>query len=246
MCIRDSFNKTDCNGQAHHLFSELDSGNVVIMEFFHTCGSCITAANDMKPMIQNLVAQYGNKVRFYVAPEDDSETCTGVQAWVSTNGFSSIAVPFDSGGTQSSYYGQGGMPTIAVAAGNTHQLLYLASSNTASGFVTSDTAIIGTAIRNFLDTTFAGIQNVNSAFSIAVFPNPIADNFAISIEVKEPGMLKLELTNIAGQKVAELTEENIQTGIWRRNFPISLSNGIYLVKGEFNQKTFSKTITVQQ
>jgi len=240
------FNTADCNGNMHHLFSELDSGNVVIMEFFHTCVACISAANDMKPMIQNLVAQYGNKVRFYVAPEDDSETCTSVQNWVSTNGFSSIAVPFDSGGTQSSYYGQGGMPTIAVAAGNTHQLLYLASSNTSSGFGTSDTAIIGTAIRNFLDTTFAGIQNMSSAFSIAVFPNPITDNFAISIEVKEPGMLKLELTNIAGQKVVELTEEKIQAGVWSRNFPVFIPIGIYLIKGQFNQKMFSETITVQQ
>lgn len=238
------FTKADCNGQMHHLFSELDSGNVVIMEFFHTCGACIDAANDMKPMIQNLVAKYGNKVHFYVAPEDDEDSCVNVINWVGSNGFSSIAVPFDSGGAQSSYYGQGGMPTIAVAAGNTHQLLYLASSNTANGFMPTDTALIGAAIRNFFEPT--GIPNINSSVSTSIFPNPVANNFVISIQTKEPGTLKLELADIEGHKVAELMEEKLNAGKFEKTIPVSnIPDGIYFIKGTFNESVFSEKIIIQ-
>ena len=238
------FTKTDCYGKTHHLYSELDSDNVVIMEFFHTCHPCIAAATDMKPMFENLVAKYGNKVRFYVAPEDDEESCTGVVNWVNSNGFSSIAVPFDSGGAQSSYYGQGGMPTIAVAAGNSHKLLYLASSNTASGFVATDTALISAAIRNFFELT--GIQDINLAISTSIFPNPVASNFIITLQVKEVGRLKLDLTDINGRKITELMEENLRAGNYEKTITVNnIPGGIYFIKGIFNESVVTKKIVIQ-
>ena len=238
------FTMNDCNGQMYNLFTELNMEHAVIMEFFHTCPSCAAAANDIKPMYQSLVAQYGNKVRFIVTPEDDTYNCTSVVNWVSTNGLSGVVTPFDSGGVQTAYYGGLGMPTIAVAAGSTHKLLYLANAATAS-FATSDTGLIGTAIRNFLDSTFAGIGSIDMNISAVVYPNPVGNNLSVSIEVKEPGTLQLEITNVTGDKVAELTEEQIQSGIWKRSFPVSLSNGTYFINGSINENAFSKKITVK-
>lgn len=237
------FTMNDCNSVMHNLYSELDPGNVIIMEFFHTCPSCAAAANDLKAMYQDLTATYGTtKVRFYVTPYDDGYNCTSVLNWVNTNGLSSVVVPFDSGGVQTAYYGGMGMPTIVVAAGSTHKLLYLC--NQTVPFYTSDTTLIGTAIRNFLDSTYAGVSNIQSNVSISIFPNPTTDELTISIEAKEAGMLKLELANITGDKVAGLTEEKIQTGVWKKNFPISLSNGIYFIKGSLNEKPFQEKVTV--
>ncbi len=240
------FNTADCNGNMHHLFSELDSGNVVIMEFFHTCPSCVSAANDILPMYQDLVSQYGNKVRFFVTPEDDSYPCSSVLNWISINSLTSV-IPFDSGSVQTAYYGGSGMPTIAVAAGSSHQLLFLVNSSTAS-FATSDTGIIGTAVRNFLDTTFAGIKNCNSAtIATTIFPNPVNENFTIKIENKNSGSLKLELTTLSGQRIILLSEEKIPSGTWSKNFSASsLSAGIYLIKGRVNDQSFSETITIQR
>ena len=117
------FTKKDCNtGASHNLFSELNSGKAIIMEFFHTCISCSNAAKDIKPMYQNLVLKYGNKVLFYVMPEDDSYTCSDVLNWVNTNGLSSVVIPLDSGSVQTAYYGGMAMPSIAVVAGSAHQL----------------------------------------------------------------------------------------------------------------------------
>lgn len=237
------FTMNDCNGNTHHLFSELDSNNVVIMEFFHTCPSCVQAAADMKPMIQSIKAKHGNKLRFFVTPEDDTYPCSSVLNWMNSNGFAGLVTPFDSGSVQCAYYGGLGMPTIAVAAGSQHKLLYLA--NASIGFTTSDTTLIGNAIRNFLDSTFAGMDDIPSNASINLYPNPVSSKFELSIEAKESGVLKLGIANMAGQTVADLAEEKLQAGAWSRGFSISLPDGIYFVQGTFNGRSLRKKITVQ-
>jgi hypothetical protein len=239
------FTKKDCNGKMHHLFSELDSGNVIIMEFFHTCASCIDAPNGLKPMYQKLVAKYGNKVRFYgTASEDDaSRDCSYAIKWITNNGFASMIVPFDSGAVQTAYYGGQGMPTLAIAAGRKHKLLYLVNGSNGS-FTPSDTGIISIAIRHFLDSAFLAVPTLASNVSVNIFPNPLTNNLSITIETKEAGALKLELTSITGQKIATLTEEKIQLGTWAKNFPLSLSSGVYFIKGILNEKSFQEKITV--
>ncbi len=237
------FTMTDCNGQMRNLYTTLDSQNVVILEFFHTCPSCASAADDIKPVYQKLTSQYGNKVRFYAFPEDDTYPCSSVLNWVNSNGFSSMIVPFDSGGFQTAYYGGMGMPTIAVVAGSAHKILYLANQTVA--YTTSDTATIHSAIRGFLDSTFDGVHNINTNVSIDVFPKPVKDNFIVNIDSKESGTLQMEITNISGQKIRGLTEEKIQAGNWNRSFPVSLSSGVYFIKGSLNGKIFQKEITIQ-
>lgn len=234
------FTMNDCNGQMHNLYSELDGGNVVIMEFFMlSCSGCIDAANDMEPMHQSLVSQYGSsKVRFYQTAFNNSYTCSSINNWVNSNGF--LSVPFDSGAAQVAYYGGMGMPTIAVAAGNTHKLLFLSV-----GFSPSDTTTMGAAIRNFLDSTLAGVEDINATVSVSVLPNPASENFAVSLNIKEAGMLKLELTNIMGQRMTELTEEKVQTGTWNRNFTALLPNGVYFIKGSINEKPFYEKISIR-
>ena len=238
------FTKKDCNGKTHNLFSELDSGNAIIIEFFHTCLPCKDAAQAMMPMYQKLRTSYGNKVRFFGIPEDDSYDCSQVLNWVSVNGLISMVTPFDSGSVQAAYYGGMGMPTVAVVAGSGHKILYLVNATTAS-FATSDTTIIGSKIRNFLDSTFAGIPVISSTVFVNIFPNPAATFLAISVETNQAGTLSLEITTITGDKVAGLTEEKIQAGMWSKNFPVSLSNGVYFITGSLNQRKINQRFTVQ-
>lgn len=236
------FTMDDCNGQIHNLYSELDSGNVVILEFFMlSCGSCIDAGDVLEVMHNDLNAQYGgNKVRFYHFGYSNGYNCTDIKNWVSTNGYSST--PFDSGAYQVAYYGGMGMPTIAVVAGSAHEVLF-----TNVGFSTSDTTIIASEIRSFLGSN-SKIKKVNSSsFSLATFPNPITENLTISFQTKESGILILELTNVMGQKIRDLTTEKIKAGSWKHSFSIDdLANGNYFIRGRFNDEVFSEKITIQQ
>ncbi len=236
--VATDFTMNDCNGKMHNLFSELDSGNVVIMEFFMTsCQSCIDAGKDMKPMHQSLVNQYGNKVRFFQTGFNNTYSCATVLNWINTNNF--ISVPFDSGAYQVAYYGGMGMPTIAIAAGNTHKLLFLNV-----GFNTSDTTIMGIEIRNFLDSVYAGVNNINTVVESSVFPNPASEQISISLNSKESGILKLELLNSIGALVSDLTVENIYAGYWKKTFTLPPTSGVYFVRGSINNKSFYKKFSL--
>ena len=60
------FNRIDCNGNSHHLYSELDSNNVVILEFIMlACNTCNDAGQDLTEMHSKLDIQFPGKVRFY-------------------------------------------------------------------------------------------------------------------------------------------------------------------------------------
>ncbi len=107
------FTKVDCEGRSHHLFSELDSGQVVIMEFVMTCNSCIAAGHAIEAMVMDLQAEFPGRVKWYQIAYTNSYTCATMTGFKNTNGFNSAI--FDQGAALVAYYGGFGMPTVAVA-----------------------------------------------------------------------------------------------------------------------------------
>ncbi|MBI3501599.1 MAG: T9SS type A sorting domain-containing protein [Bacteroidetes bacterium] len=233
------FTKNDCaTGQSHHLFAELDSGKAVIMEFFmNNCPACIDGGNALEPLYQKL-KQKGCKVLFYQTSFNNTYKCSTITLWQSTNGFS--GVPFDSGAAQITYYGGFGMPTVVVAAGSSHQILYL----TNAGFPAGDTAKIDSAISAFCAT--AATNFLNEKFFFSVFPKPALENFTLSCKIPEPGNLKIEMETILGEKVKMFVEEKIQSGEWERNFSaVGFAKGIYFLRIYFNDKSFAEKIIIE-
>jgi hypothetical protein len=234
------FNMNDCNGKWHHLFSELDSGNVVVMEFFMlSCSPCIVAGHALDNMVIPLKNKYGEKVRFYQIGFTNSYTCTQIQSWVSTNGFVT-SVPFDSGAVQVAYYDGMGMPTIAVVGGKKHDVLF-----TSTDFKpTTDTATISKAIHTFFGTT--GISVTGKAdVSVSVFPNPASHAITISLDMEKAAILNLVLADVQGREITTLFTGNVTTGINTKMVQLpELKNGIYFLQGDLNGKLFTKKITI--
>jgi hypothetical protein len=234
------FTMNDCNGTMHHLFSELDSGNVVVMEFFMlSCSPCIVAGHALDGMIVPLKNKYGQKVRFYQIGFTNSYTCTQIQSWVSTNGFAT-SVSFDSGAVQVAYYGGMGMPTIAVVGGKNHDVLF-----TSLDFKpTTDTATISKAIHTFFEPTGI-LTNELMVTSVSVFPNPASHAVSISLTVEKAGLLNLILTNVQGKKMATLFNESVTPGITNKILQLpDVKNGIYFLQGEIGGQSFTKKITI--
>ena len=142
------FTMSDCNpGNTHSLFADyLDNEEVVIMEFFMNCGSCIAAGQKISPMMTSLNTQYPGQVNFWALAFTNSYTCTTCNNWVNNNSIN--AVPFDSGAAQVAYYGGFAMPTVVVVAGSQHQVIYNSNFDGPAG----DTAAIHAAIDNFFAT----------------------------------------------------------------------------------------------
>ena len=234
------FNRADCSGNTHHLFADLDAGNVVILEFFmQNCGSCITAGGQLETMKSNLLAQFPGKIKSYATGYKNSYTCASNASWVASHGFTSV--PMDSGAAQVAYYGGFGMPTIVILGGiDTHNLL----SVPYIGFSNSDITTMTSDITAFLNTT-AVEPFATVASELAVFPNPASNVLNISLSLKQATDLSIELVNPAGQTVGTSLFSTENAGAVSKNIPLTnLVSGLYVVKITANGESAFRKVSV--
>lgn len=229
------FNRADCNGVMHHLFTnDLDSGNVVILEFFMGggCISCITAGQDLETMKTGLLAAYPGKIRSYASGYTNSMNCSTVFNWVNSNGFTST--PIDSGATQVAYYGGFGMPTIVILAGNDHKVIY-----TGIGYSASDTVTMKTSVNNFFNPSAVQVAGVNNAITtFNLYPNPTRNTTDLSLQLKENGLMQIYITDVTGKIIYSSSEENASAGHYSKTLNTrELANGLYVVGVTFNGQT---------
>src|SRR5574338_191452 len=90
------FNRMDCNGTMRELFKDLDSGKVVILEYFMgpNCTACEDAAKEIEGLKTKFLAKYPGKVMSYAMGFQNSYSCSTIKSWVSNLGIS--AIPMDS------------------------------------------------------------------------------------------------------------------------------------------------------
>jgi hypothetical protein len=235
------FSIIDCNGNPHHLFSDLDAGKVVIMEYFMTsCAGCVIAGDALEPMKAALLAKFPGKIKSYDFAFNNTYNCATVNNWVTTNGYS--AVPSDSGAYQVAYYGGMGMPTIVIAAGvgSDHKLLL----DPYVGFDNNDTIAMANAIRSFL--TGSGIvESLNPFNAVDVFPVPSNNQLNLAIDLKSKSNVRVELIDFTGRLVTTLVNENILQGKTNKVFDTNnYAEGNYILKISTDNSIQSKKINI--
>ncbi len=214
--------KTDCNGINHHLYSELDSGNVVLLEFvMMDCAPCVTAAKNISPIIEKFKVSHPGKVRFYSMGYRESYDCEELNDWKQTNNLTHTILPGHKGAVE--YYGGMGMPTVAVLGNGSRKIFYKKI-----GYSSAENAKIEAAINNALASTSVAEQR--NALNFNIYPNPSAGKLNINM-----GDVKAEIiqvTDIAGRQILtqvitgtntpELNIEKLDAGMYRLNL---ISNG---------------------
>jgi thiol-disulfide isomerase/thioredoxin len=232
------FTDDDCNGNVHNLYTTLDSGEVVILEFFMNCGSCIVAGQTITPMFNQLAAQYPGKVNFYAFAYNNTMSCTNANNVISGNGIN--AIPFDSGASQVAYYGGFGMPTIAVVAGQYHSVLF-----TNVGFATGDTATMAAAIHNFF-ATIGVDENATPVSSMTAFPSPASENVQVNFELKSGSDITLQVLNPLGQVVRENRMGEIPAGQQQTTVSVAdLNAGVYFIRLNSSEGSITRQIIVE-
>ena len=228
------FTMNDCNGLMHNCYTTLDSGHVIVIEFFMTCNMCINAGHEIEGMKEQLDQLYPGKIHFYQMGYTNSYSCTSVLNWINANGFNSV--PFDSGATLVAYYGGFGMPTVAVIAGSAHETLF-----SEVGYTNGDSAAISSAIHSFFNSTVVNELPANLN-TLNVFPNPTASQFNVDLDLKQSEEVTIELLALNGEKVELLANEKMDAGHIRKTFTAaSFKSGLYLVKFTVNGiSTFDK------
>ena len=190
------FTVNDCNGNSHHLFSELDAGKVIILDFvMMNCSSCIDATNGLKSLTAPYATSHPGQVQIYTFGYTNSINCTQMQAWMSAFGFSHTC--FSGDDAQVTYYGGMGMPTIAVVGTNAHKVLF-----TKLGYEPSDNAAITAAIETGLQAN--GIGDLSNAGFVSVF----ASQGKVMLQLNKVTSGLISISDLQGRKVFGQSFEN--------------------------------------
>lgn len=76
-------------------------------------------------------------------------------------------------------------------------------------------------------------------FNVSVSPNPFTENANIQLLLTRNSKVKIEVTDIAGRVISEITNSNLHAGNYNFNWNGALENGLYFIKTSVNNQTTS-------
>lgn len=220
--------KTDCDGVEHHLYSELDSGNVVVLELIMiNCSPCVTAAKGLKSTLEQFEAAHPGKVRLYSIGYSDQYNCTHMANWRSKAGLSHAV--FTGGGSDVEYYGGMGMPTIVVLGGTSHEVYYKKQ-----GYQPADNSSIAQAVSNALAGT-TGVPEYSESPLVQVYPQPAQSECTVAF--RAGAVDAVVLSDMTGR---EVVRHNVEPGAAQAVLPVA---GVY--NGVYNLRLMSRGAVVE-
>jgi thiol-disulfide isomerase/thioredoxin len=94
--------------------------------------------------------------------------------------------------------------------------------------------------------TVTGINKLSDNFqNVAVYPNPTSNVLRISFDMKETAMVDAYVTNMLGEKVADIYSDNVSTGAHTLSwYTTDVANGIYFVTLKTTTSQITKRFVV--
>lgn len=225
-----NFTVNDCSGTSHDLFTELNSGKVIVLCWVMPCPNCVSGAVTAQNAVQSLQSSYPNRVVMYLVDDYANTNCASLNSWATSNGITN-ATTFSNAGINMMHYSSTGMPKVVVLGGGNHTVFYNANNSLSQ-----------TGLQNAITTALSSPTGIEETFSplsgINIYPNPAASTSIITFSLKQPTEVIAEIYNSVGQKVSAAISGSFSTGenqmeINTRN----LSNGLYFITLKADGKT---------
>jgi hypothetical protein len=218
---------TDCSsGSGYNLFTMLDSGKVVVMEFEMGCSSCSTAATNLDSLKGIYDVSNPSQVKFFLMDYWAGHTCSNVTTFISNNSLSFGG--FVGCSADKNYYTTSSpMPMIVIAAGTGHSVYYKKI-----GYSVNDNGSIAAAINQALADLASGITTqLNLGLSVSIVNNPIIGELGLNVTSNGGQQLNLEVYNLLGQNIfnQKLDLKEKGAGYFKLNAP-QMDNGIYFLR----------------
>tara|TARA_Y200000002_G_scaffold359767_1_gene344374 strand:+ start:527 stop:1300 length:774 start_codon:yes stop_codon:yes gene_type:complete len=216
------FTALDCDGTSHHLFSELDSGKVIVIAWVMPCGPCGSIALDAYTASLGYTNSNPGRLAFYLVDDFANTNCQSLFAWADNFGMGNCTM-FSDPSIDMGDYGQIGMPKIVVLGGAGHYVYFNENSSAQNINSAIDLALTGASVT----TT---INDKKKILNFHCYPNPANGEFKINYNFKNESYLIIELYNLLGEKmmVEKLILEsfNGEYSVNTQNLP----NGTYLLR----------------
>lgn len=222
-----NFTCDDCNGVTHDLFTELDTGNVIVLLWVMPCISCIVPAQTTHSTVLGFQSEHPNKVFMYLCDDFADTDCTSLGDWATTNGVTNTT-NFSDASIKMTDYGFNEMNKVVVIGGLDHTVYYRADN-----VVNADELAV--AIQTAIDESPTSVFIVNGAtpFSAMLYPNPAGPMAHLIIDSDRDTEMEITVSNELGQKISQIFDGPVLTGetIFKIN-TTAWGPGIYLVNIE--------------
>jgi hypothetical protein len=219
-----NFNCNDCASVNHDLFTELNSGKIVVITWVMPCSACVSGALAAQAAVQSFSASNPGMVLNYVADDYANSSCTTIQNWCTTNGITA-ATKFANAAVSMSPYGTAGMPKVIVVGGSGYTVYYNQNNSTVTQ------SGIQNAITTALAANVTALKESNGSVSLMeVYPNPTNNAATLNLNLVKETKVKIEVENILGQKVMDVYNGNLNAG--ENSVKINtteLANGNYFI-----------------
>lgn len=230
-----NFTCNDCAATSHDLFSELNTGKVIVLTWVMPCGACVSASLTTYNVVQSFQSSNPNTVYMYLCDDYGNSACSSVNSWANTNGLTN-AVRFSNSSINMNDYGSVGMPKIVVI-GPDHTVYY-----------NVNTTVNSTNLQNAINTALlaTGVNEPNSSLtSLSVFPNPSTSTTEVRFNLAKSANVAIELFNLEGQQLQNIFSGTLSSGENKVKLNLeSYPAGMYLVKFTEGDKTKFINITV--
>jgi len=230
------FTANDCNGNAHHLFADLDAGKVVILVWVMPCSSCIGPSQTAYNIAQTYSSTYPGKIQYFLCDDYANTSCSVLNGWADNSGIGQNRTSFSNSAIDMLDYGSAGMPKIVIVAGANHQVFFN-EINSAAGNAT--------AIQSALDQAIisSGLNEpVKNDLQIMLSPNPANFEMNVSFNLNKTTDVVFQILNINGSVAKTYDVLKNQSGKISYDLKVNnLANGNYLLKSLIDGKaTFTR------
>ena len=216
------FTANDCDGNSHNLFSELNSGKVIVLCWVMPCGACTGGSLTTLNVVNSYAATNPNTVYMYIVDDYANTSCASLDGWRNHEGLGA-AKSFSDASINMADYQSTGMPKVVVIAGGSHTVFYNANNVISA----SD---LQTAINSALQ--IIGINEQNTlATSLSVSPNPSHGKSELIVTLTENAQVEVTLFNMQGKLVKNIFSGKLTQGANTVGFSTSgIASGTYLLK----------------
>lgn len=192
-----NFTCNDCSGVNHDLFSELDSGKVIVMVWVMPCGACAGPATTAYNTVQNFQTTHPNRVYLYLVDDYANTSCSNLNTWANGLGImqNSWSLRFSNPDIDMMDYGSTGMPKTVVVGGPGRSVLYNANNT-----------ISQNALQNAINTALSStdIGETTGVMPLNIFPNPSSATATVRYALTQSSDINISLFDLQGKLIKEL------------------------------------------
>ncbi|PLW93062.1 MAG: hypothetical protein C0592_07605 [Marinilabiliales bacterium] len=236
------FTATDVHGTSHTLFTYLDAGKYVLIDFFYvTCPYCQATAPDCNASYEHFGCNTGDVIFLGV---DLGDSDAQVLAFDNTYGVNYPCISGDAGGSGiCSTYGISAYPTYILIAPN-HSIVE--QDMWPYNESISNTTLEGHGITPMsCPVSIEELENETNLIS-GLYPNPAKDNATLTFYSEAGSQYRIEIFNTTGQLVySQQLYEVAKNAEYKVNVNTeSLANGTYSLRLISDERMAGQTMLV--